>query len=1220
MNQQRSLILFLLLLPASFLSGQDLYENNFVRYSTAEGLSHNTVTGLAQDHTGYIWLATASGLNRYDGNRFVQFHSNNDSLSLPAEELAGMAWLDQHRLAIYATGLHIINTQTGETRNLFIPYHDRQYQYKFNMVERAMGDDKGNIFILSRSGFYHYDKTYQLVSRFDYYSEEEVPVTHFFFGRELFELDSRRLLIVSIEGLYLYDKEKKQIKKMDAADCPALAGFLHYPGTYYTFLQQKPGHFFILKSESDSLFYINVIENKKVVSRLPFIPGKLEFHFRSRLIPVSNTLLYITGHSSGFYKMRFYPQSGIIKFYPEKYCRSYLCNAMLNDKDNNLWIATNKGLLRHDPGNRQVQVAVLPVGIVDSFPNIRFDDIAVSADKIYAGTRGFGGVLLFDKKTFHFEKQILEKYNQNSNSISAIVPADSSTLLLGTAGPLWLLDLAGKRKKKILPPGWNERGDWTSDLYKDSKGNIWISAYHIYRYNPIAKSFALIPTHQRLLSAPFALSEDKSGHMWMAGHGLARYNTVLDSFDVFLDSFPYIKMPDKQVSAFVIDQQNRIWFNSNNNGLTAYDIDRRSFRHFTRSEGLPDENIASMIIVGHKLWIAYYSGIACIDLQTFQIVSFGKEDGFPVMPVVKGARFFYDNALQQLYLGFSNAIVRFNPYDILQVKSPPHVFIESLVINGQKNIFLPEQHITTSWRDNEIMITIGSISFSSGHSQGFAYRILKNETTPWQQLGSQPLFSISSLSSGTHRIQVKSFSLNNHWPPQIKEITITILPPFWKKEWFGVLITLLGLMLVYLLIRWRTGAARKNEMEKTHIQQLKADDYKNQFELEQISNYFSSSLAGKKTEEEVLWDVTDNLIGRMNYVDCMIYLWNEDNTKMIQKAAYGPKGKPEYIKAQVFDVFPGQGIVGHVLQSCQPILVNDTRTDSRYRMDEAFRLSEICVPIIHNNELLGIIDSEHHLPGYFTERDIKILTTIATLIGNKLKQIESEQSLEAKRKELEGTNQQLAEAKLSALQAQMNPHFIFNALNSIKRMILDGENEKASRYLSKFASMIRMTLNHSKDTFVTLDENLQYLKAYLEMEQLRFDNSFEWSISTGENIDAEETAFPSLMIQPLVENAIWHGLMQVEGDKKIQIGFARYHNRITCTIEDNGIGIRQSEKLKKTNKPPHQSMGLENLYKRIKILNEKYGIDCRLAVTDLQQDDENKRGTLVLLSFNIICK
>ena len=330
------------------------------------------------------------------------------------------------------------------------------------------------------------------------------------------------------------------------------------------------------------------------------------------------------------------------------------------------------------------------------------------------------------------------------------------------------------------------------------------------------------------------------------------------------------------------------------------------------------------------------------------------------------------------------------------------------------------------------------------------------------------------------------------------------------------------------------------------------------------------------------------------------------------------KGNPESISANVFEVLPGQGVVGHVMQTQQPLLINDTRKDSRYRVDDEFRLSEVCVPIIHDDELLGIIDSEHNEASYFSERDIKILTTIATLLGNKLKQIESERSLEEKGKELATINEQLVEARLAALQAQMNPHFVFNALNSIKRMILDRDNDKASRYLSKFALMIRMTLNHSKDTFVTLDENIEYIKTYLEMEQLRFDDSFTYKILVAENIDTSETLIPSLMIQPLVENAIWHGLLPSEGEKRIQIKFTQNENRITCIIEDNGIGVRQAEKLKAISRPLHNSVGLENLRKRIKIINEKYNTDCSLEIIDLKETGRSEQGTRVVLRFNLI--
>src|SRR5439155_27042365 len=107
------LLLTVILVADNQLMAQDINENNFNRYTTQQGLSHNIITGMAQDSTGYIWIATASGLNRFNGSNFVQFHSDDDNLSLPAERLTGLAWIDRHRLAAYTSGLHIIDTRTG---------------------------------------------------------------------------------------------------------------------------------------------------------------------------------------------------------------------------------------------------------------------------------------------------------------------------------------------------------------------------------------------------------------------------------------------------------------------------------------------------------------------------------------------------------------------------------------------------------------------------------------------------------------------------------------------------------------------------------------------------------------------------------------------------------------------------------------------------------------------------------------------------------------------------------------------------------------------------------------------------------------------------------------------------------------------------------------------------------------------------------------------------
>jgi ligand-binding sensor domain-containing protein len=133
---------------------------------------------------------------------------------------------------------------------------------------------------------------------------------------------------------------------------------------------------------SDSVTYLNIPENKRTVTILPIKWLRAEFHYRSKLVVVSDTLFYLTSHASGFYKMRLYPETGAVKFYPGKYLQSYLCYSLLKDKDNNLWVATNRGLLRQDRGRTQVQLAGLPPGITDTLPYLRFSATYVDGDKI----------------------------------------------------------------------------------------------------------------------------------------------------------------------------------------------------------------------------------------------------------------------------------------------------------------------------------------------------------------------------------------------------------------------------------------------------------------------------------------------------------------------------------------------------------------------------------------------------------------------------------------------------------------------------------------------------------------------------------------------------------------------------------------------------------------------------------------------------------------------
>ena len=167
----------------------------------------------------------------------------------------------------------------------------------------------------------------------------------------------------------------------------------------------------------------------------------------------------------------------------------------------------------------------------------------------------------------------------------------------------------------------------------------------------------------------------------------------------------------------------------------------------------------------------------------------------------------------------------------------------------------------------------------------------------------------------------------------------------------------------------------------------------------------------------------------------------------------------------------------------------------------------------------------------------------------------------------------LAQTEMKALHSQMNPHFIFNSLNSIREMILNNENKEASHYLSKFAQLIRMTLDQSGQSFISLRNTIDYLQRYIEMEKIR-NGHFTWSMNVDKRLDMDETVLPPMLIQPFIENAIWHGVTGNRKNINIQINFKKENDHLVCTIDDNGIGIEQSIKNKNNNDSLHNPFGI----------------------------------------------
>lgn len=209
--------------------------------------------------------------------------------------------------------------------------------------------------------------------------------------------------------------------------------------------------------------------------------------------------------------------------------------------------------------------------------------------------------------------------------------------------------------------------------------------------------------------------------------------------------------------------------------------------------------------------------------------------------------------------------------------------------------------------------------------------------------------------------------------------------------------------------------------------------------------------------------------------------------------------------------------------------------------------------------------------------------------------------------------QKTAEAEMTALRAQMNPHFVFNSLNSIREMMLCNESRQASHFLGKFAGLIRTTLDHSGKPFISLGQTIDHLKRYLEMEQLR-NGEFTSKIWVDDSLDPNQLMIPSMLIQPFVENALWHGISAGHRNIHIRIEFKTHHRQLLCVVEDNGMGIRQSLRNKASGSKVHHSVGIENIVHRIGLLNEKYKLNSNIQIHDKTDlDGYDGPGTVVHL-------
>lgn len=205
---------------------------------------------------------------------------------------------------------------------------------------------------------------------------------------------------------------------------------------------------------------------------------------------------------------------------------------------------------------------------------------------------------------------------------------------------------------------------------------------------------------------------------------------------------------------------------------------------------------------------------------------------------------------------------------------------------------------------------------------------------------------------------------------------------------------------------------------------------------------------------------------------------------------------------------------------------------------------------------------------------------------------------------------------LKSLRIQMNPHFIFNALNSINNFIVKNDELNANKYLARFSKLMRSILNNSEQDFIPLEKEIEILELYLQIEHMRFPDKFDYQLTIDENVNIEAFSIPPMIIQPYIENAVWHGLRYLETDGKLRVDMTMEEDLLKVVIEDNGIGRTKSMELKTKNQRDTESKGIKNTQGRLEILAKIYKKQIRQKITDLYKNGQGTKVEIYIPNLN----
>ena len=845
LNNMRILLFFTALFFWQCSYGQ--WFDNISTYTTQNGLSNNTITYIAKDDDGFLWIATHEGLNRYDGTEFINVLSNTKN-NLPSNYITKICFISKTLMAVGTEdGLCLLNTLTLTGKTIPLPFKEK-FSGSGSFIQDILYNKKtGELWVGTWHGLFVLNKEGNLQKKM---IAEDINMNEGFFARNLFldEKGSVYFFCQQKHGFYYPDFEnhklipvEKRIPDFTQNDfirkgyllrssymldhesiCIFSKGSKTINDDYIAYRNLKTGRDFIDKLS------VNDRAEKRTFDAFPLNDSifLVNSYFGEPFLYNSNSheLKPAADHPLWFAS---WPDGIAVTMYKD---------------ENNIWIGTSKGLLQSSLKTALFKINTSVINEVKKKPGLVSYNYGVYENKkLWIACLG-AGLFCLDTTNNNvysfFDNNITQQFSRQIIS-TQVLNAGSAMWLFSVYGPV---EVNIASKKMGLISGLNK--DSSFDRFanypmKDSKGNIWTTLPDgISKYNIATNTFTNYKT--KIEGGKFPLlraspkTEDAEGNIWMARQDtLVKYNIATENFSTFL-----LRKNGKAlrpVTAIASDGGDILYI-SVAGAFAIYHVSTGNIELFTKQTGIISTAINDLVSdKDGNAWIATESGLVFYDRQKKKFFSFTKADGLPDDDV-KAANF-ADSEKKILFIGFEKTYCLFDPQNFLTQKKVPENIITGLEVNGEQ--FFMDTNKTFTYNQNNISFTYTGINYNEGQQNNYAC-MLEGFDKDWKYTGTERKINYVNLPANKYTFKIKSANHQGEWNENVASFSFEITPPFWQEWWFKGLVICAAVFSIYYLIKRREAAMQRTNDIKLQMSELRMQALRAQMNPHFIFNSLNS--------------------------------------------------------------------------------------------------------------------------------------------------------------------------------------------------------------------------------------------------------------------------------------------------------------------------------------------------------------------------------------------